>query len=214
MSELAVSHASLRTARREREREHRYRDALAGATKIFAAKGFHDAQMKEIAAAAELSLASFYSMFEGKEAIYRAVMKSAAERLLVEVQARVDRYEDPVDRVHELIAALFDYFERNRAVLRILLSGTRGLPWTVRERMGPTSKVALDEFYAWVIDLSREVDRPPKLDPETLSAALVGTVTYLAAYALEEHPDESISDLAAQVQAIFAPTVGPGSRHR
>jgi AcrR family transcriptional regulator len=213
MSEAAVSgHSPRRTARREREREHRRQDALAGATTVFAVKGFHDAQMTEIAAAAELSLASLYSMFEGKEAIYREVMRTAAEHLRDEVRSRVDAIAEPAECVRELVQAMFDYFERNRPLLRILLTGTRGLPWAVRERMGQTSKETLDDFYSWVIGLCRELVARRQLsgiDPEALSAAIVGTVTYFAAYALEERPEEPLSDLARQVQAIIAPAIEP-----
>ncbi|HEX2464324.1 MAG TPA: helix-turn-helix domain-containing protein [Thermoanaerobaculia bacterium] len=69
MSRAAVSTPpSRREARRERELEHRRSDVLEAATEAFATHGYHDAQIGEIAARAELSLASLYSMFDGKEA--------------------------------------------------------------------------------------------------------------------------------------------------
>ena len=69
---------SLRERRRRDGLERRRADAIAGASTIFAAKGFHDAQMSEIAAAAELSRNSLYSIFESKEQLYQQVVATTA----------------------------------------------------------------------------------------------------------------------------------------
>ena len=73
------SPVSPRENRRANELAQRREDALAAASAVFAAKGYHDAQMTEIAAAAELSRASLYSMFTGKEELYQQVISSGAE---------------------------------------------------------------------------------------------------------------------------------------
>ena len=46
---MATSHASPRERRREREQELRRADVIGAASRIFAEKGFHDAQIGEIA---------------------------------------------------------------------------------------------------------------------------------------------------------------------
>jgi AcrR family transcriptional regulator len=76
MTRAAIAEApSRREARREREIEDRRRDALQAATDVFAAHGYHDTQIGEIAARAGLSLASLYALFDGKGAIYREDMR-------------------------------------------------------------------------------------------------------------------------------------------
>jgi AcrR family transcriptional regulator len=201
---------SKREARRERELGDRRRDTLQAATEVFAEKGFHDTQISEIAARAELSLASLYAMFDGKEGIYKEVMHSAALRLRDDVRSRLATPADAGARLAVLIDAFFDYFERNRSLLQILLAGTRGLPWKLRERVGEGANEILDEFYRHLVELCREVVEERELediDPEALCAGIVGAVTHFAAWVLEEHPERRLVDAAPAVQAIFARVV-------
>lgn len=199
--------SSRREVRRRRELEARRRDALAAATEVFAEKGFHDAPISEIAVRAEVSLASLYSMFEGKEALYQEVMRRAAERLSSELRARAPTGGDPASALDSVIDAFFDYFERNRGLLGILLAGTRGVPWKVRERMGQGSKGILDELYLWLVELCRAVVRERGLDgidPEALCASVVGSVVHLAAWELERHPETALTEAASSVRGIFS----------
>ena len=214
MSRAAVSiPPSRREARREREIEHRRSDVLEAATEAFATHGYHDAQIGEIAARAELSLASLYSMFDGKEAIYREVMREAALRLRDEIESRLETDAGAEQRLALLIDAFFDYFERNRPLLRIVLAGSRGMPWKVRDRAGESAILILDQFYLRLLDLCRELVEEWALDgidPEALGAAVVGTVTHFAAWQLEEHPERGLLDAAPAVRAIFTRIVGKG----
>jgi AcrR family transcriptional regulator len=205
--------SSRREARREREIEHRRSDVLAAATEAFAAHGYHDTPIGEIAARAELSLASLYSMFEGKEAIYREVMREAALRLYQEVETRLATDAGAEERLALLIDAFFDYFERNRSILRIVLAGSRGMPWKVRDRAGESALAILDEFYRHLLALCRELVAERDLDdidPEALGAAVVGTVTHFAAWLLEERPERGLAEGAPAVRAIFARMIGNG----
>ena len=204
---------SRREARREREIENRRSDVLQAATEAFAARGYHDAQIGEIAARAELSLASLYSMFDGKEAIYREVMREAALRLYGDIESRLEADTGTEQRLASLIDAFFDYFERNRPLLRIVLAGSRGMPWKVRDRTGESANRILDQFYRHLLDLCRELVEErglDDLDPEALGAAVVGTVTHFAAWQLEEHPERSLADAAPAVRAIFTRIVRNG----
>jgi AcrR family transcriptional regulator len=54
MSSPLPASTSRREQRRRQDLQRRRSDILAAASSVFAAKGFHDAQMTEIAAAAEV----------------------------------------------------------------------------------------------------------------------------------------------------------------
>jgi len=62
--------------RRHEDLTRRRADAIAGAATVVAAKGFHDAQMSEIAAAAEVSRNSLYALFERKERLDHEVISA------------------------------------------------------------------------------------------------------------------------------------------
>lgn len=199
---------SRREARRAQELAARRADAITGAAAVFSAKGFHDAQMAEIAAEAELSLATLYSLFkDGKEEIYQEVIRSAALEIRDVVQARVEAVDDPAERILETVDALFDCFEQHRDLMRILLSGTQGLPWRIRERMGPSQTDIASGFTAWVKGLCREAQGGGYLvglDPDAFAASLIGAVTNAAASAVDARPRRSIARSGAAVRAIFA----------
>ena len=130
------SPVSPRESRRANELAQRREDALAAAASVFAAKGYHDAQMTEIAARAELSRASLYSMFTGKEELYQHVISSGAEAVRDAVHEKVEALDDPGDQLLCVIDSLFSCYEENQDLLRIYVLGTKGLPFKIRQAMG------------------------------------------------------------------------------
>jgi AcrR family transcriptional regulator len=203
---------SRRETRRRRELAGRRADAIAGALAVFGTKGFHDAQMTEIAAAAELSLASLYSMFTGKEEIYREVIRSAAEDMSRAILERLEPVTDLGERPLRLIDALFECFEENHDLLRILLSGTQGLPWRIRARTADSGRDVVDEFTNRVIALCREASDAGKLaglDPDAFASSLIGAVSNAAARAIDEDPQQPLTRLAPGIRAVFARALVP-----
>ena len=99
---------------------------LAAAAAVIAAKGFHDAQMTEIASAAEVSLATLYALFDGKDRIFEEVLTAAATAMREEVRAKVMPIADARERLLALIDALFACFDANRDLLRDLRHGHAG----------------------------------------------------------------------------------------
>ena len=71
---------SRRQKRRAEDLARRRSDVLAAAAAVIAAKGFHDAQMTEIASAAEVSLATVYALFDGKDRIFEEVLTQRPPR--------------------------------------------------------------------------------------------------------------------------------------
>jgi AcrR family transcriptional regulator len=198
---------SRRATRRRRELAARRTDAIAGALAVFGTKGFHDAQMTEIAAAAELSLASLYSMFSGKEEIYREVIRTAAENMSEAILERLKGVTDLAERPLRLIDALFECFEENHDLLRITHTGTQGLPWRVRARTGDSGRDVVAKFTDRVIALCREASDAGKLgglDPEAFASSVIGAVSNAAARAIDEDPDRPLTRVAPGIRAVFA----------
>lgn len=198
---------SLRDQRREREQTHRRADVVAAASAVFAEKGFHDTQIAEIAKAAELSLASIYSLFEGKDEIYQRVVTTAARSVREAVHEKLEAIADPAERLLTLIDALFECFEENQHLLKIYARGTQGLPWRARQVMGDRPVEIFHEFSAWVTWLAVEAQKSGALrdvDPEAFALSLIGAVTGTAAHWIEIDPGRPISQAAPAVRAIFA----------
>lgn len=206
---------SLREQRREREQALRRADVVAAASAVFAEKGFGDAQMGEIAARSEVSTASLYAMFAGKHELYREVLTSAAVSVREAVRRVVEAVEDPRERLLGVIDALFHFWERDQALLRLYVRGTQGLPWRIRESMGEDVHRLFQEFTAWIEELAGDAQRAgylAGLDPATFALALVGTVSTVSTHWIETTPEGPLTAAAPPVRALFERLVGRPSR--
>ncbi len=207
------SPVSPRENRRANELAQRREDALTAASSVFAAKGYHDAQMTEIAAAAELSRASLYSTFTGKEELYQQVISSGAEAARDAVHKKVEALDDPGRQLLCVIDSLFACYEQNQNLLRIYVLGTQGLPFKVRHAMGDSVQEIFLAFTEWVIEIAERAKRAghlQQLDPEAVGLSLVGAVTKIAAHWIETTPERPLSQAAPPVHAIFQQLLGAG----
>lgn len=208
MSASATAHgASPRERRRREDVERRRADVLAAASSVFAAKGFHEAQMSEIAAAAEVARNTLYTLFASKENLYEETVAAAHERIRGVVEERADSLDEPGERLLSVIDSLFRCYEDNADLLRIYARGTHGLPTQIRGAMGESSLRRFQSFTDWVIGLAREAQRAGHLgglDAETVGVSLIGTVTTTAARWIELAPERSLEDRAVHVRRQFA----------
>jgi AcrR family transcriptional regulator len=197
---------SRRAQRRQLEQDQRRSDIVEAASGIFGEKGFDGAQIAEIASGAEVSLASVYSLFEGgKEELYQAVIKTAAESIREIVVDKVEPVPDPAERLLTAVDSLFDCFEHNRDLLRIYTRSTGGLPWRMRSSMGDSSADIFQRFTDWVVVLARDAQAAGYLrglDPETFAMTLIGSITTTATFAIERAPEEPLTNAIPAVRAI------------
>ena len=212
---LSEENLSRRRSRRERELANRRDDAIDGAAAVFAAKGFHEAQMTEIAAAAEVSLASLYSMFRGKEELYREVLRTATDRTRNSVQGAVEHIEDPAEALLGVIDAMFECFDDMQDLMRMVMSGTQGVPWRMRQQMGETSREAAASFVTWVFGLAQDAKEAGYLegiDPQIFARTMLSSVASAAASVVQQETKEPFRSAAPGIRAIFERVLAPRAR--
>ncbi len=161
---------------------------LDAAARVFAQRGYAEAQMDEIAAAADTSKGGLYFHFPTKEALIAAVIGRAGESLQRRVtNAMAAAGDDPVARAEAALATLIETFSAHRSLARVLASETLGGSAAARERTA-----AIEDAFVELIaaELRRalegcrlsQLDPPP--DPELTARAWVGmTQATLAAWA-------------------------------
>lgn len=199
--------ASPREHRRERERVLRRDDILAAASQVFAEKGFHDAQVSQIATRAEVSLASVYQYFESKESMFEAVVEGVARAIDIAIRERVEGVADPSQRLLAVSDALFECFEQNQDLLRIYARVTHGRAWQTSNAIGGRTQEISHDFTNWVASLARDAERAGGLrglDPEIFATTLVGAVVNVAMRAVESEDSRALAELAPRLRAIFA----------
>ena len=86
--------------RKEREFNLRRTEILEAAVKVFAAKGFHNATVAEIAAASGFAIGTLYQFFESKEQLYTAMLTEKLAMMYAGIRAAVEEETDrrPEDR--------------------------------------------------------------------------------------------------------------------
>ena len=109
--------------RKEMEFQVRRTEILNQAEKIFAAKGFHNATMAEIANASGFATGTLYQFFEGKENLYNIMVGEKLDRMYLEIRESVNSQEKLIDKIEKLIASHFHFVENNVDFCDLLIRG-------------------------------------------------------------------------------------------
>src|SRR5262245_57440941 len=102
--------------------EFRTAGILEAARKVFAQKGFNDATVDDIAAAAGVAKGTVYLYYESKRDIYFGALKFGIERMHSMLDEKLKNVSTPEDKLRTLIAVKLAYFEDNRDFFKIYYS--------------------------------------------------------------------------------------------
>ena len=153
---------------------------LDAAAQVFAQRGYADAQVDEIASAANTSKGGLYFHFPNKEALLAAVIGRAGDALGRRVRTSMAEVgSDPVARAEAALATLIETFSQHRSLARVLSSETLGGSPAARERIAAIE----DDFVELIAAELRSaladgrlslLDAP--IDPDLTARAWVGMV--------------------------------------
>lgn len=109
-------------------RQRMYRDLLLeAAEREFAERGFAETKVQNIAATADVSLATLYNTFAGKDEIYDAVHQRRMSELVTLATAAQIGQRSPFERLLAGVGALVRYFASHPNYLRMHLRD--GISW-------------------------------------------------------------------------------------
>ena len=187
---------------RVRADAERNRAALvAAARRVFERDGYVRARITDIADEAGVAHGSFYSHFDGKPAIFAAVMAEVEEEMLHPGPALTAG--DPVAVIEAANRAYLEAYRRN-ARLMALLEQVATVDEGFREMRRRRSAAFLERNARAVRRLQRAGVADPDLDPELTSLALSTMVSRSAyvAFVLEAPPAD-IEPLAATLTRLW-----------
>ncbi len=108
------------------DKKERRQELLRAARDVFARKGYHDAKVEDVCAAAGVAKGTYYLYFKDK----RAVLEELVDGLFVRLAAAILRVDPGLDvpaQVQHNIRAIVAVFLDDPALTRILLSYAAGL---------------------------------------------------------------------------------------
>ena len=191
------------------ERRGLYRDlVLAAAEREFARVGFAEAKMAAIAKAADVSLATVYKTFLGKNEIWNDLHAERMAALLALVDERVGAGDSPLERLLGGIAAVAEFLTGHDAYLELSLGVSSG--WlTAGGSHGVQRTVwgsGLDMIAAGV-EAARAADELADLRPGIATGMVVSSLqVWLADWVdsgRDRDPDDVVSDLVSHLRRLL-----------
>lgn len=99
---------------------------LSAAREVFTARGYHDAKVDDIVAAANVAKGTFYLYFEDKRSVFAELVDQVVAQLTAAI-VRVDVDADIQDQVRRNIRGVIGVLRNDPLVVRLLLSYAPGL---------------------------------------------------------------------------------------
>lgn len=180
--------------------EERYDGILAAARDVFARRGFHQASIREIARAANLSLAGLYHYVGGKEELLFLVLDRSLDRLLSALDAALAGARMPETRLLALVRTHLEFGFQQPAALKIINRDYELLKEPRRSEISAKRQAYLGRGLA----VLRELDPHERSGDELLSATnlLLGMLNGIATRPFLRSGDDARS-LAGEVAALF-----------
>lgn len=163
-------------------RDARREEILRAAARVFAARGFHEAKISEIAKAAALSHGLVYHYFESKEALVEAIFERKLDRMQ-EVHRAAFAGEGPVlDRLARACEQILAQTAREPDVSLFWTQSlvNRTLPEKVRRRFLRHAKRSFAELIAMIEEGQRAGEIADDVPAESLATALAALMRGLS----------------------------------
>jgi AcrR family transcriptional regulator len=191
-------------AERSRARREQILDA---AFHTFSRRGYRDTAVDEIAAAAETSKGGVYFHFPTKEAIFRELVKTTADRLAAKVERAVAAESDPIARADAALRTVLVTFAGHRTMARLLFVDAMGAG-----RVFNAETNALHDRFAGMIagyldDAVTEGAIPP-IDTALTGVAWFGALNEVVARWLLTDDPASLESTYPTLRALLLRSVG------
>lgn len=181
-----------------RARETRQR-ILDAALRVFAAKGYHEARMDDIVAAADASKGAIYFHFPSKEHIFLALVDEFAALLESRLEQALAEESSGVRRVDAALRVCMELFGRYRQLAKVVLVQAAGLGHVFERKR-------LEVHQRFVHIIKRELDRAvaegsiPPIDTEVAAMVWIGALNEVVIrwiYSGAPEPERSLPALRA-----------------
>jgi len=192
--------------RKEREHLAHRGEILRAAEKVFAAKGFFQTTMSEIAQAAEFGTGTLYKYFKSKEDLYFTLIDEKTDQINRLVSDELSRKNSAIERIKNVLILELEFIERNRDFFRIYTSEGSRFEWSIKDDCGKKVHDKMVDYIhllAQVLKQGMKVGELKPMDPMDLAHAFEGIVhSFIFEWLINPQPYPLVSK-AETVLEIF-----------
>lgn len=179
---------------------HRYPVISQAALQMFARRGYHQASIREIARAAEISLAGLYHYVGSKDELLFLVIDQALDALIGKLDAALAEAATPEAKLTALIRTHLEFAFNHGAALKVINRDIEALGETHREEAAQKRQ----SYILRGLEILRVLDGGGRNDDELLAATnlLLGMLNGVATRPFVRK-EAGIQELATQVGGLF-----------
>lgn len=212
--EPTPARATAKRRRLERLREVQRAAILEAAEEIFAAKGYLEAKMTDIARQAGFSTGSLYNYFSGKEEIFLTLMSDQLAGLWEQLDAQLERPGGFIDLIQRLTTVYAEFMDERRRLFQIIHRTFPALVWGPASSTTPSALTALmevkedlyqrfTELVVRMLQRGMEEGVMRRLEPKPLAVMLIGMMDSLNQLWIFEEPPRPFADTLPSVLDVF-----------
>ena len=187
------------------ERGRKTRNKLLEAAEIeFGERGFHEAGISGITFRAGVALGTFYTYFESKEQIFRALVRYMTRRTREWISQRVSGSPDRLTTERRGIEAYIDFARQHKGIYRIITEAEFVAPKEYRDHYEGFSR-------GYQINLERAAQNGEIRtgDFEIWSWSIMGTIIFLGMRYADWDDSRPASEIADVVIDLIARGIAP-----
>ncbi|MBI5521785.1 MAG: TetR/AcrR family transcriptional regulator [Desulfarculus sp.] len=193
--------------RRQREQERHRREILEAAVTVFAAKGFHEAGMQEMAQQAQFGVGTLYRLFPGgKDEIYLALKQRVVEAFEHQLREVLAGLGDPVEQLRGYIRASARVYASHPREMSLYLRETAGAGFDLSLGLPPDLAARYQACSGWARQALEQGMASGRLRPLEIQAALLFLRAVINGFLmrwLQAPQTASLEQTVAQVEEVF-----------
>jgi TetR/AcrR family fatty acid metabolism transcriptional regulator len=180
---------------------------LDAAVKVFAAEGFYNAKVSQIAQAAGVADGTIYLYFKSKDDLLINLFEDRMERVNANLRDAIATASSAIDRLRRIVKLHLELVEQNRDMAEVISVELRQSSKFIREYANPKFAEFLRTIAGAVVEGQRAGELRTNIDPYIFARALFGALDEIALAWLVKHPGSKASiDLpraAAELGELF-----------
>ncbi len=174
------------------------------ALSLFAAKGFYNVSMQEIAEGSEFGVGTLYNFFESKEALFEELIKDGAERFLQEILEILDGQGNAMERLRAFILYQPEFQQRHGEIIKLYVSefGAKG---SKLSRIRDENKVneVLNSKITVIIEQGIDGGFFRPVDPAIAAKSLIAIIETLVFETTGRFDRGEITEMFKKVEQLF-----------